>query len=187
MVDERADRRRWLRAGVVVASLIGVAGVIVLVDQVFERRRSIGLAELRSAPPVGDFVEIACDRITGPVWDEVYRSLLNERRIVGGPIARIVLCEIDGRVVPTKLAADVPTPTKVVSGKLRRLESDLLMSEGVQSDPTIAARSLGLYVNAKSAPWFYLVVGCVMTLFAIAAIVLYVRWSHAATPQRRRA
>ena len=180
--EERVEtvvvRRRWLRVGLAFATVLGIAGMSLLVTQAFESRRAITLTQLRSAPPVGRFVEVSCDQVIGPVWEEVYRSLTGTRAAETGPISRIVLCELGGYYLPVKLAADAPFPTKVVQGKLLPLQQDLLMREGVQSDPEIAAKVLGLYLNGKSASWFYLVVGAIMVLVALGTAVFYVRWTR---------
>lgn len=177
-VETLRVRRRWLRVGLAFATLLGIAGMMLLITQAFESRRTIRLAQLRSDPPVGRFIEVSCDQVIGPVWEEVYRSLTGTRAAEKGPISRIVLCELGGYYLPVKLDADAPLPTKVVHGKLLPLQQDLLMREGVQSDPEIAPKVLGLYLNGKSAWWFYLLVGAGMVLVALGTAVFYARWTR---------
>ena len=171
----RAKRRSRLHfAGLVLLTMTALGGVGLFVSSLLPTLK-ITLKEVRSAnPPKTRVVELTCDAIEAPLWEEY-----NDRRTT---TARIAMCQLGRYYVPVKFPATGELPSRVVTGKLYEITGrELWVREGLRTEPELEAQTTDLYIDAtQDRDWG---VGAFGLALALATPVLWVLWFRA---RRRR-
>jgi hypothetical protein len=154
--------------------MTAVGGVGLFVSSLLPTLK-ITLKEVRSAnPPKTRVVELACDAVEEPLWEEY-----NDRH---STTARIAMCRLGRYYVPVKFPATGELPSRVVTGKLYEITGrEVWVREGLRKEPELEAQTTDLYIDAtRDRDWG---VGAFGLALALATPVLWVVWFRA---RRRR-
>lgn len=167
----RARRRSRLQlAGLIVLSLAAVGGTVAFINAL-RPTLAVTINELRSAhPPKRRVVELSCDALEPPRWEEYDRH--------GATTARIAMCKIGRYYVPVKLSGTGPFPAFKISGKLIEITGrELWVRQGLETEPELEAQTIDLYLDTTKDG--DLVGGAIGLAIALGTPILWGLWFRA--------
>ncbi len=171
--DALRRRRRRYRLGLAAAVVCGIGGAT-MVTKAIKPTLDVTLAQLRSVhPPTHRYVNVTCDSVLGPLWEETSSR--------GDVEKRIVMCELGNYHLAVKYDDDDTIPTRVVSGELRDIpDSAVWVKDGLRQEPDIEAATLDVYVDADHGRdrGLNIIIGVTFLLGAPLLFWLYVRWTR---------
>ncbi len=170
---ELRKRRRRYRLGLAGAVILGIGGVAMFTKAI-RPTIDVTLQQLRSVhPPTQRYVNVVCDSVIGPVWQETSRR--------GEVENQIVLCELGQYHLAVKIGDDDPVPTTRVSGELRTIpETAIWVTQGLRMEPEIDNATLEVYVDAEHGAerGLNIALGLTFLLGAPFLFWLYIRWTR---------
>jgi hypothetical protein len=169
-VQARRRSRKQL-VGLILATPFALGAGALFVQAVLPTQ-DVTLRELRGLhPPTSRTVRVTCDSVHGPLWEEV------DSHGKGGD--RVAICVLDQYALPVLLDSDMDVPTKVVEGKLREINENMIwVREGLRRDAELDAHSLEVFVDS-SDPHEKIFLGIFGLGIALGVPVLWVLWFRA--------
>lgn len=173
----RAKRRSRLQfGGLVFLTLAAIGGVGMFVSSLAPTV-DLTLKDLRSGnPPTGRVVQLACESVDEPFWEEYDRH--------GTTTAEIAMCQVGRYVVPVKFPANVVRGPKVTGTLYSIGDRQQWYRELARVAPELEARTVDVYIDTtrSSSDLFAGAFGLGM---AVVTPVLWGLWFRAR--RRRRA
>ncbi len=125
------------------------------------------------APPIGKRISVYCENID--YFGQEVKGDDVERRVA--------LCTVGDRLLPITLGPDTTFPKNVATGPLHEIRgSELWVRDGIRKDPTLARKSLNVYVDGRPRQDETLI----LFGFSIGTIGLWVWWIVAWRRRRER-
>jgi hypothetical protein len=167
---KKRSRARLQLAGLIFLTLAAAGGALAFVAAL-RPAVDVTARELRGIkPPIGRIVNVTCDAVEDPIWEET-----NDR---GKTTSRITMCHLGQYLLPLQLDADGALPPNQVTGKLREVsERALWVRDGLRKEPALDARALEVYIDTTTTS--ELGPGLFGLAIVLATPVLWILWFRA--------